>query len=110
MSRVYDVSACTMLFNCVCVTASGMTAAVVAEEEVEEQGWGDDVDIIIDDGESHTWVHRCICIYVHVQCQMLPAKRYHRSALPLLRRMRSHMYNTAYSHNGRVDSCLRWSV
>ena len=34
------------------LTASGMTAAEVDEEEVGEQGWGDDVDIIIDDGES----------------------------------------------------------
>ena len=32
--------------------ASGMTAAEVDEEEVGEQGWGDDVDIIMDDGES----------------------------------------------------------
>ena len=33
-------------------TASGMTAAVVEVEEVEEQGWGDDVDILLEDGES----------------------------------------------------------
>ena len=42
---------------CKCVTASGMTAAEVDEGEVEEQGWGDDVDIILDDGESYTNVY-----------------------------------------------------
>ena len=36
---------------CVCVcAASGMTAEEVVGDEVEEQGWGDDVDILLDDG------------------------------------------------------------
>ena len=40
------------------------------EEEVEEQGWGDDVDILIDDGNSITCicVHIYMYIYIHVPC------------------------------------------
>ena len=42
----------TLLIHIHIYTASGMTAAVVEVEEVEEQGWGDDVDILLEDGES----------------------------------------------------------
>ena len=48
-------------------------------EEVEEQGWGDDADLVLDDGEhspppASPRPYTCICIYmynyicIHVQC------------------------------------------
>ena len=41
-----------LIFVCV---ASGMTAAEVEEDVMEEQGgWGEDVDILLDEGELPT--------------------------------------------------------
>ena len=44
-----------------------MTATEV--EEVEEQGWGDDADLVLDDGEHSpppASPRPCICIYMYM--------------------------------------------
>ena len=60
MSTVSVSNGILRMYNVhVYLIASGMTAAEVDEEEVGEQGWGDDVDIILDDGESQTCLDTC---------------------------------------------------
>lgn len=45
-----------------------MTAAEVEGEEVEEQGWGDDVDIVIDDGESASASTTAEYLHIYITC------------------------------------------
>ena len=75
LPALFSKHSMAFLRNCICVfytlycnTASGMTAEEVEGEEVGEQGWGDDVDILLEDG-----MNSCCCVFL---CSLLQLQLY----------------------------------